>query len=67
MSNMILANEYHVIWEALSHYQSHLENKALSAMSDKDKRKYDERLQDIFDTKKTIQHSARDTYGFELK
>jgi len=66
-NNTILVNEYNLIWEALMHYEKYLENMSLSAGNDDEELKYDEKLQDLINTKKTIQYGALNSYGLELK
>ena len=62
----ILASEYHLIWDALSQYEKYLENMSLSASNEDEELEYDEKLQDLMNTKKTIQHSALNDHGLEL-
>ena len=66
-NNTILVNEYNLIWESLNHYEKYIENMALSASSEDEELKYDEKLQDLINTKKTIQYGALNSYGLELK
>ncbi|MDH5179814.1 MAG: hypothetical protein OEZ39_04450 [Gammaproteobacteria bacterium] len=63
----ILVSEYHLIWEALNHYEKYLENMSLSVSSEDEALKYDEKLQDLMNTKKTIQYGALNSYGLKLE
>lgn len=63
----MLIKEYNIIWEALSHYEKYLEQMSLSASSEDEELLFDEKLQDIENTRKTIQYSALNSYGVELK
>jgi hypothetical protein len=63
----ILIKEYNIIWEALSHYEKYLEQMSLSASSEDEELSFDEKLQDIENTRKTIQYGALNSYGVELK
>lgn len=63
----ILIKEYNIIWEALTHYEKYLEQMSLSAPNEDEELIFDEKLQDIECTKKTIQYGALNAYGVELK
>ena len=63
----ILIKEYNIIWEALNHYEKYLEQMSLSAATEDEELSYDEKLQDIESTRKTIQYAALNSYGAELK
>lgn len=63
----ILIKEYNIIWEALGHYEKYLEQMSLSASSEDEELSFDEKLQDIENTRKTIQYGALNSYGVELK
>jgi hypothetical protein len=62
-----IVSEYHVLWEALKHYEERLEK--LSSMStDEDQQlKYDEKLQDIDSILKSIKNAAINDYELKLK
>lgn len=63
----LIVSEYHVLWEALQHYEAHLEGLS-SACQDEDKQLvYDEKLQDIEGMKRAIASSAMADYQLELK
>ena len=63
----ILVNEFNIIWEALNHYEKYLENMSTSAPTEDEELLYDEKLQDLENTKKTVQYAALNSYGLELK
>lgn len=66
-NSTILIKEYNIIWEALAHYEKYLEQMSLSASTEDEELSFDEKLQDIEVTRKTIQYGALNTYGIELK
>lgn len=61
-----IVSEYHILWEALKHYEARLEK--LSSMStDEDQQlKYDEKLQDIDGLLKSIKVAAENDYELRL-
>ena len=61
-----IVSEYHILWEALKHYEERLEK--LSSMStDEDQQlKYDEKLQDIEGILKSIKVAAINDYQLDL-
>jgi hypothetical protein len=61
-----IVSEYHILWEALKHYEGRLEK--LSSMStDEDQQlKYDEKLQDIEGLLKSIKIAAENDYELRL-
>jgi hypothetical protein len=63
----ILVKEYNVLWEALNHYEKYLEQMSLSSASEDEQLRFDEKLQDIEDARKTIRYGALNSYGLELK
>lgn len=65
--NQFLISEYNTIWEALKQYEKYLENMSLSACNEDEELKYDEKLQDVMNTRKSVQYSALNQYGLELK
>ena len=67
VNQTILIKEYNIIWEALSHYEKYLEQMSLSSSSEDEELLFDEKLQDIENTRKTIQYGALNSYGIELK
>lgn len=62
-----IVNEYHILWEALKHYEERLEK--LSSMStDEDQQlKYDEKLQDLEGLLRSIKIAAESDYQLELE
>ncbi len=65
--SQFLVSEYNTIWEALKQYEKYLENMSLSASSEDEELKYDEKLQDVINTRRSVQYSALNQYGLELK
>lgn len=65
-SNTMLVSEYNIVWDALNHYEKFLENMSLSAESEEEELKFDDQLQDLLSTKKTIQYGALNEYGLNL-
>lgn len=61
-----IVSEYHILWEALKHYEERLEK--LSSMStDEDQQlKYDEKLQDLDGLLKSIKIAAENDYELSL-
>ena len=62
-----IVSEYHILWEALKHYEERLEK--LSSMStDEDQQlRYDEKLQDIEGLLKSLRISAMSDYQLILE
>lgn len=61
-----IVSEYHILWEALKHYEERLEK--LSSMStDEDQQlKYDEKLQDVDGLLRSIKIAAKNDYELRL-
>lgn len=61
-----IISEYHLLWDALKHYEERLEK--LSSMStDEDQQlKYDEKLQDLEGLLRSLKIAARSDYELEL-
>lgn len=61
-----IVSEYHILWEALKHYEERLQK--LSSMStDEDQQlKYDEKLQDIDGLLKSVKIAAKKDYELKL-
>ena len=61
-----IISEYHILWEALKHYEERLEK--LSSMStDEDQQlKYDEKLQDLDGLLRSIKIAAKNDYELRL-
>ena len=61
-----IVSEYHLLWEALKHYEERLE-KFSSMSTDEDQQlKYDEKLQDLEGILKSIKLAAMTDYGLDL-
>jgi len=62
-----IVSEYHIIWEALKHFEERLDK--LSSMStDEDQQlKYDEKLQDLDGILKSIKIAAQNDYDLNLR
>ena len=61
-----IVSEYHLLWEALKHYEERLE-KFSSMSTDEDQQlKYDEKLQDLEGILKSIKLAAKTDYGLDL-
>ena len=62
-----IVSEYHIIWEALKHFEERLDK--LSSMStDEDQQlKYDEKLQDLNGILKSIKIAALNDYDLNLR
>lgn len=61
-----IVSEYHLLWEALKHYEERLE-KFSSMSTDEDQQlKYDEKLQDLEGILKSIKLVAMTDYGLDL-
>lgn len=65
--NTILVSEYHLIWDALAQYEKYLENMSLSSSDEDEQLEIDEKLQDLINTKKTIQYGALNDHGLNLE
>jgi hypothetical protein len=62
-----IVSEYHILWEALKHYEERLE-KLSSMTTDEDQQlKYDEKLQDIEGLLSSVRIAAQSDYNLELK
>ncbi|PKM45696.1 MAG: hypothetical protein CVV05_05395 [Gammaproteobacteria bacterium HGW-Gammaproteobacteria-1] len=62
-----IVSEYHILWEALKHYEERLE-KLSSMTTDEDQQlKYDEKLQDINGLLRSVKIAAQSDYNLELK
>ncbi len=61
-----IVSEYHLLWEALQHYEERPE-KISSMSTDEDQQlKYDEKLQDLEGILKSIKPAAMTYYGLHL-
>jgi len=62
-----IVSEYHILWEALKHYEERLE-KLSSMTTDEDQQlKYDEKLQDLEGLLRSVKIGAQSDYNLELK
>lgn len=62
-----IVSEYHILWEALKHYEERLE-KLSSMTTDEDQQlKYDEKLQDIEGLLSSVRIAAQSDYNLDLK
>jgi hypothetical protein len=62
-----IVSEYHLLWEALKHYEERLEKMSAMSTDDDQQLKYDEKLQDLEGLLRLVQHAARSDYQLELK
>ena len=63
----LIVSEYHILWEALKHYEERLE-KLSSMETNEDKQlAYDEKLEDIDGLLKSVKASAKSDYELEFK
>jgi hypothetical protein len=62
-----IVKEYHLLWEALRHYQERLEKLSSMSVNEDDQLKYDEKLQDIEFILKSIKMAAQNDYQMDLK
>lgn len=62
-----IVSEYHILWEALKHYEGRLE-KLSSMETDEDKQlAYDEKLQDLQGVINSVKIAAKNDYRVELE
>ncbi|MCW8126458.1 hypothetical protein [Microbulbifer halophilus] len=62
-----IVSEYHILWEALKHYEDRLE-KLSSMETDEDKQlTYDEKLQDLEGVLNSLKVAAKEDYGMDLE
>lgn len=62
-----IISEYHILWEALKHYESRLE-KLSSMETDEDKQlTYDEKLQDLDSVLNSIKAAAKSDFDLEFE
>jgi hypothetical protein len=61
-----IVSEYHILWEALKHYEDRLE-KLSSMTTDEDQQlKYDEKIQDIEGVLASLKIAAKADYSLDL-
>ena len=61
-----IVSEYHILWEALAYYESHLEQLSLKATDESEQLEYDEKLQDIEQLLRSLKSAALNDYGLKL-
>jgi len=61
-----IVSEYHILWEALKHYEERLEKLSSMSTDDDQQLKYDEKLQDIEGVLKSIKIAAMEDYELRL-
>lgn len=62
----LIVSEYNILWEALSHYEKHLEQKSAAADNEDEELVFDEKLQDIEGIKNSIALAAKNDYSLDL-
>ena len=62
-----IVSEYHILWEALKHYETKLDKMSSMTIDEDQELAYDEKLQDIEGILNTIKHSAKTDYDLELE
>ena len=62
-----IVSEYHILWEALKHYQERLEKLSSMSTEEDQQLKYDEKLQDLEGLLRSIRIAAQSDYQLELK
>jgi hypothetical protein len=61
-----IVSEYHILWEALKHYEERLEKLSSMSTDDDQQLKYDEKIQDIEGLLKSIKLAATNDYSLKL-
>ncbi len=62
-----IVSEYHILWEALKHYEAKLDKMSSMTIDEDQELIYDEKLQDLEGVLNSLKISAKDDYGLELK
>lgn len=62
-----IVSEYHILWEALKHYEEKLEKMSSMSTDEDQQLKYDEKLQDIEGLLKSLKISAMTDYQLKLE
>ncbi|GLR00044.1 hypothetical protein [Dyella mobilis] len=62
----LIASEYHILWEALKHYEERLEKLSSTSADEDQQLKYDEKLQDIDGLLEVIKIAAENDYELML-
>jgi len=60
-------SEYHILWEALTNYESRLEKFSEMSTDEEKQLEYDEKLQDIEGIKTSLAIAAKNEFELELK
>jgi hypothetical protein len=61
-----IVSEYHIVWDALTHYESYLEGRSSDADDEDERVKFDELLQDVHSAKKSLAAAAQNDFQLEL-
>lgn len=61
-----IVSEYHILWEALKHYEERLQKMSSMSTDEDQQLKYDEKLQDIEGVLKSIKIAAMKDYELKL-
>ena len=61
-----IPSEYRIVWDALTHYESYLENRASGAETDDERLKFYEFLEDVDGAKKSLAAGARNDFQLKL-
>lgn len=61
-----IVSEYHILWEALKHYEERLEKMSSMSTDEDQQLKYDEKLQDIEGVLKSLKLAAMNDYELKL-
>lgn len=61
-----IVSEYHILWEALKHYEERLEKMSSMSTDEDQQLKYDEKLQDIDGLLKSLKIAAMNDYELKL-
>jgi len=62
-----IVSEYHILWEALKHYEERLEKLSSMSTEEDQQLKYDEKLQDLEGLRRSIRIAAQSDFQLELK
>ena len=61
-----IVSEYHLLWEALKHFEERLEKLSSMSTDENQRLKYDEKLQDIEGLLKSIRLAAQNDFQLKL-
>ncbi len=62
-----IISEYHILWEALQHYEERLEKMSSMSTDEDQQLKYDEKLQDIENVLTSLKIAAKNDYQLNLE